>query len=194
MLKIGIQYFIFVLLLIIVAVVVLFKSKIRNPVPLMAIFTLLVVIPFIFGYFYITSFNSIPEVSVPNLKGLDADYAVSVLAGMNLHGKVEKQLYENSVEEGKIINHYPEAGRSVKTGRTINLFVSLGKYKTAVPNLIGKSLSQAIAILKASNLSLGDQIATYDEAFDEGIIISQTPSAEEMASAGSSVEVVVNTR
>ncbi len=89
---------------------------------------------------------------------------------------VEQPEASSVVSEGYIIRQDPKAGTKVKKGDTVTLYVSSGPDQTQkqvqVPNLMGKTESEAKRALEEKNLSLGSvNYAPSDK--EKGTVISQ---------------------
>lgn len=72
------------------------------------------------------------------------------------YGLVVKPLYEPSeYEKGIVIKTIPAAGQTLSKGEEITLVVSAGLTKLLMPDLVGKSFSEAKTILAGLNLVIG---------------------------------------
>ena len=104
------------------------------------------------------------------------------------------------MDNGIILNQYPEKGKIVYEGEKIKLVVSRTKIHLPVPNLIGMKLPFAINKLK--NLHLDDKsyeigigIISYipSEKIAENAIIEQSPESGEEISPDQKVNLLVST-
>ena len=80
-------------------------------------------------------------VTVPDLKGLTVQEAQSQLSDQGLAVGTVEEVDDPDTEQGKIIDSNPGAGTSVAPQTKINLRVGTGKVE--VPNVVGKSQSEA---------------------------------------------------
>ena len=94
---------------------------VRPSVVLILIFIL--ALPFLINAFIWFYAGSTPETSTPNVMGLASDRAVEKLRDEGLNGEVIGVSFSKE-PSGTVISQQPEAGRRVKTGRTVNLIVS----------------------------------------------------------------------
>ncbi|MGL5207578.1 MAG: Stk1 family PASTA domain-containing Ser/Thr kinase, partial [Acidaminococcaceae bacterium] len=94
-----------------------------------------------------------PEVAVPDVTGKTVTEAQNILAQAKL-GYVIDEEYNMKVAPGTVVSQNPGAKRMVKEGRKITLVVSKGVELGDVPNLKGKRLTEAKALLKASRFEL----------------------------------------
>jgi len=122
----------------------------------------------------------VPEVQVPAVTGEPLGDAILILneRGFQAENIVEIMLKDPDVPEGHVVRQDPEADTTVKvTYSPINLYVSEGKEKTPMPELIGKSVSQAKTLLN----QLGIQYDIKEEHRDNvaaGQVYDQVPYPE----------------
>ena len=130
--------------------------------------------------------------SVPNLLGLTQDDAQAQLDsdghGFQI-GNVSEQ-YSPSVEEGKIIEQTPGAGRTATEGSSIDIVVSKGEEPAAsvtVPDLTNCTPSEAQDLLNKYGLKgqAGDSV--YNADVEVGHVAEQEPAAETSAKAGDTI-------
>lgn len=101
--------------------------------------------------------------------------------------------YSDTAPKGTVLSSTPEAGASLREGETVTLHISLGKQtlRLAVPDLFGKSETDAAARLRAAGLSLGS-ISYVSSTHPAGTVIAQTPAAHTSLEEGSTVSVTVS--
>ena len=130
--------------------------------------------------------------SVPNLLGLTQDEAQAQLDadghGFQI-GNVSEQ-YSSSVEEGKIIEQTPGAGRTATEGSRIDIVVSKGEEPAAsvtVPDLTNCTPSEAQDLLNKYGLKgqAGDSV--YNADVEVGHVAEQEPAAGSSAKAGDTI-------
>ena len=130
--------------------------------------------------------------SVPNLLGLTQDEAQAQLDadghGFQI-GNVSEQ-YSSSVEEGKIIEQTPGAGRPATEGSRIDIVVSKGEEPAAsvtVPDLTNCTPSEAQDLLNKYGLKgqAGDSV--YNADVEVGHVAEQEPAAGSSAKAGDTI-------
>ena len=64
--------------------------------------------------------------------------------------------------------------------------------RVTVPDLLGKTPTEAAAILATSNLVLNAETSDFSEEYDKGVIMSTDPGPESSTRTGSTVEAVVS--
>src|SRR6202042_1735075 len=84
----------------------------------------------------------------------------------------------------------PRAGQTVAAGTEVTLFISSGKPEKAIPNVVGQDQATASAELTAAGFQVGPTMETSTTA-TPGSVISQSPSPNTDAVAGSTVSIVV---
>ena len=111
-------------------------------------------------------------VTVPDLKGLTVREARSQLSDQGLEVGTVTEVDDPDTDAGKIIDSNPGAGTSVAPDTKINVRVGTGE--VAVPNVVGKSQSEAQTIIAAANLQVETKFKATNEV-PEGQVISQSP-------------------
>lgn len=121
-----------------------------------------------------------PYTTVPQLVGLPESDIYSVLSNANLQaGTRTTEETTNQSLEYTIKSQSPAVGTQAQVDSTVDYTVYVPNTKTTVPNIVGKTINEAITLLDAAELNLGSQISTietYVQA-EEGTIYSQTPAA-----------------
>ena len=132
-----------------------------------------------------------PEVEVPDVTGKTVVEAQNILTQAKLRYNIDEE-YNAKVPPGTVINQNPGAKRLVKEGRKILLVVSKGVELGDVPNLKGKRLTEAKAILKASRFELGQVSYKYVSGAPEETILEQSVAAPAKLPIGTKLDVVIN--
>lgn len=134
------------------------------------------------------------EVVVPNVIGSYTDEAVTTLEKAGFSPIVSDTSYAENFQKDQIFLQKPEAGKVVKAGRVIYLFVSGGEQIVNVPILKGKSLVDARFALERVGLKMGyinevpsnyprDMI--FDQQYVEGTPLKKGQSVSVTLSLGS---------
>lgn len=131
------------------------------------------------------------EVQVPNLQGMELKEATDTLAALNLKIAVAGRNFSDEVEKDLIISQEPPAEQTVKTGREIAVVLSKGPEMVAVPHVVGLSQADAEIQFRNAGLVRGEVSQNYDDRYEQGIVISQSPSGGE-AVKGSKVNLLVS--
>lgn len=134
----------------------------------------------IYVYNSVVDILYVPEVQIPTVTGEPLGDAILKLneSGFLAENIVEISVKDPEVPEGYVVRQDPEADTTVKvTYSPINLYVSEGKEKTPMPELIGKSVSQAKVLLN----QLGIEFEIKEEHRDNvaaGQVYDQIPYPE----------------
>ena len=132
-----------------------------------------------------------PEVEVPDVTGKTVVEAQNILAQSKLGYTIDEE-YNIKVPPGTVISQNPGAKRMVKEGRKITLVVSKGVELGDVPNLKGKRLTEAKAILKSSRFELGRVSYKYVSGAPEETILEQSVAPPAKLPIGTKLDVVIN--
>ncbi|MFF3612465.1 Stk1 family PASTA domain-containing Ser/Thr kinase [Streptomyces sp. NPDC002580] len=127
----------------------------------------------------------------PNFVGQTLPVAKEMLANRELElGTVTKKACKDQ-KTGNICTQDPAVGTEVKKGDTVNLVVSTGAPKVAVPNVTGKDLAEAKKILGAEKY--GFQVETKQEESTEkpNTVLEQDPGLGEEVQKGSTITLTV---
>jgi len=118
------------------------------------------------------------EVDVPDLSGLTLESSRELASPLDLVLEVVDQRNDPRVPSGRVLEHLPPAGASVRRGRKMKLILSLGGKVLSVPNLAG-SASRAVAIeLQQQGLIPGDEAWVHSYDMEAGKVLAQVPGAD----------------
>ena len=129
------------------------------------------------------------KVSVPDVTGESEAEAEKLLqdAGLSVQNEAK---YDDNVEAGKVISTDPVAGTELTEGSKVIMYVSQGKEKVEVPNLVGKTYDEAVAALTELGLNANPTEEYSDKA--SGTVLSQTQSAGKKVEKGSTIDFVIS--
>lgn len=119
------------------------------------------------------------SVTIPDLKGKTVAEAKQILKDLGLN-------YITSASSAEIItSQNPKAGVSIPQNGVVKLYTeeNSSSVSVTVPDLKGKSLSQATSSLKARNLNI--------QATGSGIVVSQDPAVGSSVEEGSVIKVTL---
>lgn len=149
------------------------------------------VVAFLWAFLSFGNFWSNATVTVPNVVGKQVSVARNILEDNHLRVSVS-EVANSEVPAGKVISQTPASGESVKENHPVHLVVSKGAGDLTVPDLSGLTVDQAKQRLKDMGLVLGKITTQEDLSKPDGVIISQSPSADGKINKGQLVDVVVN--
>ncbi len=127
-------------------------------------------------------------VKLPDLKGKTEQEARQQLSDLKLTVGSVTEEDDSKVAKGKVISTSPAAGEEVAPGTAITLKISSGK--VTVPQLVGKTQSQAFTLLSEAGLT---PKTTYQQtsAAPENTVIEQDQPVGTKVDSGSTINIVV---
>ncbi len=129
---------------------------------------------------------------VPTIDGqtTDAARAALVAVGLRLGRVVETQ--SASVAKGNIVRSLAPAGSELPPDTAVDVEVSTGSPLAPVPQLVGKSLSRAKDLATKAGFVVGVVHYGSNDDYDQGVVISQTPTSDTTAAPGTKIDLTVN--
>jgi serine/threonine-protein kinase len=95
--------------------------------------------------------------------------------GLNLDIAAEE--FSEDIPEGKVISSNPAGGGRVSPAGTVEVTISRGKERYAVPNLQGLKLDVAEGLIKENKLVVGKVIEEFSSEIPKGFIMRSAPAA-----------------
>jgi eukaryotic-like serine/threonine-protein kinase len=96
----------------------------------------------------------------------------------------------DSVARGLVIRQEPDAGERIQRGNAVRYFVSTGRPRVAVPEVVGARESDAVATLRSAGLV--PRVVDIFSTEPEGIVIAQDPAGGRSVVEGSDVRINVS--
>lgn len=150
------------------------------------------------GFAFFNSLNYITnhgeEIKVPKLKGKNLDVALKELRAMKFKIEIDST-YKSYIDPLQVLRQEPDAGSTVKIGRTIFILVNRAEPpKVEMPNVVSKSFRNAVLILKSYRFVMGDTIYRPDIA--AGAVLEQLLNGKKVTPGtkipyGSRIDLVV---
>lgn len=128
------------------------------------------------------------DVDVPDVTGKTAEAAMATLEDKNLTVSREFE-FSNDVPSGQVIRQDPKAGKTVKEGTKVTIYVSQGTESIKVTDVRGKSEADAKAALSDFDVTTTTE---HSDTVAEGNVISQSISGGQYAEKGASITIVVS--
>ena len=127
---------------------------------------------------------------VPLVVGQDLAAAESEIEAAGLTVGETREEY-NEAPENTVIGQDPVAGTVVDPGTTVDLVVSKGPEPVLVPDVVGKSVSEAVVEIFEAGFTIGGiEYENADEPTND--VISQDPVGNSMAQPGTPVALVAS--
>lgn len=133
------------------------------------------------------------DVVMPNLVGLSKDEAKEKVEGLNLIFEVLEEVYDTTIEEGKIISQSPayQSNYKIKEKTPMQVVVSLGQKIVSVPKVTGMSENDAKDAITGADLKVAVE-EEYSKKIEAGYVISQDVPENTEVGAGSTVTIKVS--
>ena len=129
--------------------------------------------------------------TVPALQGQPREQATSALRAIDL-GAVVSEVFDENAPKGEVISLDPAAGTNVRRGTDVDLVVSKGPERYAVPTVVGTTLAEAKLRIAEASLAAGPVTASFSEKVPEGQVISTKPEQGGELKKGTKVALTVS--
>ncbi len=143
--------------------------------------------------FLLPKLTEAPDVAIPDVSNMSIVDAEKKLEekGFNVLSET-KEVTSDSIEEGLVVKTSPQAGRTVKKGSSITLYVSVGEGGYVLEDIIGKNYIEQKAILeKMYNLYvevIEDEIEDPTSQ-EQGVILKTEPEAGTLLKEGDTIKL-----
>jgi eukaryotic-like serine/threonine-protein kinase len=129
-------------------------------------------------------------VAVPSVTNLSEADGIKRLEKAGFKVNVVQQ-FSNSVPRGLAIGTEPSAGTQLSTTQPVNLLISRGANKVAVPDVVGLDDQAALAAL--NNAGLAGVEVQRDSTEPQGKVLTQSPAAGKQVNRGAQVTIFAST-
>jgi len=131
--------------------------------------------------------------ALPDVKGKTLDEAKSLLANANLTGVQGGSAYNDTIEEGRVIEVQSKVGANspISPGDEVLIVTSRGPNLVAVPDVTGKTLEEAVELIEAAGLKADVRSLVPEDDWDEpfAIVANTEPGKDAKVKKGSTVIV-----
>ena len=143
--------------------------------------------------FLLPTLTETKNIKIPDVSNMSVVEAETKLEEKGFEVLTEtKGVTSDTIEEGKVVKTSPGAGRTVKEGTSITLYISTGEGGYVLEDLKGKNYIEQKAILeKMYNLYveiIEDPIEENDK-YEKGTIISTEPAAGTLLKEGDTIKL-----
>lgn len=114
------------------------------------------------------------EAEIPDVSGLEVDEAVAELMSAGFIIGDKKEITDEEIEEGTIIRTNPQAGKMIKEGNEIDLYISSGKEEMELSDYRGRMFDDVSQLLKNKNFKDIEKTEEHDDS-EPGTILEQYP-------------------
>ncbi len=136
-------------------------------------------------------------VKMPKAVGLKRDEAMRLLKDTGLEVEVKEE-FSDSVEKDYVIKQETEDGKEIDkdeeipAGSKIIIYVSMGVEQVAVPELSGKTESEAKSAISSAGLKWKSTDKTSDSSKPNGVVVNQSISSGSMVDKNTEITITVN--
>ncbi|MBE5819545.1 MAG: Stk1 family PASTA domain-containing Ser/Thr kinase [Clostridiales bacterium] len=130
-------------------------------------------------------------VKVPKVIGLKKDEATKALKKVKLSVKIEEE-FSDEVEEGYVIKQQYQENEEIMAGEEILITVSSGIEQVTVPNLLGKTETEAKKAISDAKLKWKSTSKTSDSSKANGVVVSQSITANSVVDKETEITITVN--
>lgn len=131
-------------------------------------------------------------VTLPNLTGLTRSAAGAALTAASLRLGAVSTAHHASAALDTVVLSRPAPGTLAPTGAPVDLVVSLGPERVAVPALVGLARGLAEATLLQAGLTLGPVGSVFDRHVESGRVSSQEVAAGVLVETGAAIGLNVS--
>ena len=104
---------------------------------------------------------------------------------------VQLENVASTLPEGRVLAQAPDAGTELRKGQVIILQVSRSGELYAVPDVRGKTLTDAQNEIKSSGFALGDIVKIRENNIQAGNVIAQSPAPDVRIGSGRKIDLLV---
>ncbi len=132
------------------------------------------------------------EVTVPDIVGQPFDVARKTCMELDLYVQQVDMRHDDDIPQNSIISQSPEADKTTKINRTVEVVVSKGPELVRVPYLENITELEAKIRLENIGLQLGEKIYRYSHEVARDRIMYSQPIADEFVPRGSKIDIIVS--
>ncbi|PCG18968.1 penicillin-binding protein [Brachyspira sp. G79] len=137
---------------------------------------------------------------LPDVEGKEVFQAFNTLEkeGMNLNIQTH---YFNNYPLGTVVSQEPKGGIKVKRGRTVYLVINVAEQALVkMPDVTGIKYEEALSIITnnvlstMTNVTILPKVDINDSLYENDIVVSQIPAAEDVVSMNTEIILTVNNK
>jgi eukaryotic-like serine/threonine-protein kinase len=118
------------------------------------------------------------EKEVPDVSSMEVEDAVAELMSAGFIIGDRKEISDDEVEEGNVIRTNPKAGKMIKEGNEIDLYISTGKEKVELSDYTSRTYDDVVKLLEGKGFKDIIKTEEHDDS-EAGTILEQNPSGGE---------------
>ncbi|MEH7882820.1 Stk1 family PASTA domain-containing Ser/Thr kinase [Bacillus sp. JJ1609] len=132
------------------------------------------------------------EVAVPEVSGMELEEAVAELMAAGFTIGEQKEISDEEVEEGLIIKTNPKAGKMIKEGNEIDLYISSGKEELELSDYRGRLFDDVVPLLENKNFKDIEKTGEHDDSEPGTILDQYPPDGESVIPEETTIEFTVS--
>ena len=130
-------------------------------------------------------------IPVPDVIGSQVDQARQLLTADGFTVR-EEQVVDEEAPVGEVVDQDPGPNEEAPRGSEVTIFVSKGPADRPVPDVVGRTITEASNLLGQAGFAV-NQTSEPSDTVEEGLVIRTDPPADTVRPKGSAVVVVVST-
>jgi beta-lactam-binding protein with PASTA domain/tRNA A-37 threonylcarbamoyl transferase component Bud32 len=163
------------------------RRRSRGPLALLVVLVLAVVLS---GAAWFVAYGPLSTTTTPSLLGKTTAQAEAIAKRDGLSVKVVDHQFDEVVAKDLVLSTDPKGGSPVDKGGTIELTLSSGPERYAVPNVVGKS--EEVATRELDRHLTVQREESFSQKVPDGSVISTDPVAGEELKPDTAVTMVVS--
>ena len=132
-----------------------------------------------------------PFVDVPDIQGRHVSDAAQILRTLGLALGTRTNVFDLDAPPDTVVGQNPRAGEEVRSGTPIDVTVSRGAETSTVPDVVGRTETEATRILANAGFRVVSQ-EEFNDDFAQDRVFAQDPGSGEDAENGSTVTIFVS--
>ena len=128
---------------------------------------------------------------MPKVVGQTKDEAMKLLKETGLEVEVKEE-YNDDIEIGYITKQEIEEGEEIPAGTKVVIYASMGIEQVQVPDLSGKTESEAKTAITNAKLKWKSTEKTSDSSKPNGVVVNQSISSGSMVDKNTEITITVN--
>lgn len=135
------------------------------------------------------------EIDVPDLREMPISLAQRVCAAKGIElVRGERMRMDSRHKPGTVVDQFPVAGSKVKSGRRIEVVLSIREQLLLCPDVLGRSPREAMLVADSTGIVVKKENIScqHSDTLPEGVIMSQRPLPRERIPRNSELNLTVS--
>ena len=144
----------------------------------------------VFGWYALIGPGS--RVVVPSTVGATQDEVRAALDPLGLTFIIAEKRFSEEIAADRVIESSPEGGGRIDQGGIVDLVISKGPERYAIPQLAGLTPKAAANLVRKLPLALQVNIEEFNPTVPQGYVIGSVPSAGEKVKRGTAITIRIS--